>query len=215
MGLQNGRLRNTQMTASSQWDKYHAPFLGRLHRARHGKYVGAWCARSNNRYQYLQVDFKRPVKIIKVSTQGRQDVSQWVTQYYIKHSVNAINFVEYKERNSRKYFTGNRDRNTVVTNPFNPAIRARYIRVCPWGWYRHISMRVEFYGCFTGVSILQIVHLTNQQQFSMVCTLIDHRNDISRLSMIIEMTSKFSKLKWNHEWFHRKVWTFWRHCYGR
>ena len=150
MGLQNGRLRNTQMTASSQWNKYHAPFLGRLHRPRHGKYVGAWCARSNNRYQYLQVDFKRPVKIIKVSTQGRQDVSQWVTQYYIKHSVNAINFVEYKERNSRKYLTGNRDRNTVVINPFNPAIRARYIRVCPWGWYRHISMRVELYGCFTG-----------------------------------------------------------------
>ena len=150
MGLQNGRLRNTQMTASSQWNKYHAPFLGRLHRARHGKYVGAWCARSNNRYQYLQVDFKRPVKIIKLSTQGRQDVSQWVTQYYIKHSVNAINFVEYKERDSRKYFTGNRDRNTVATNPFNPAIRGRYIRVCPWGWYRHISMRVEFYGCFTG-----------------------------------------------------------------
>ncbi|CAH3022884.1 unnamed protein product [Porites evermanni] len=149
MGLQNGRLRNTQMTGSSQWNKYHAPFLGRLHRTRHGKYVGAWCARSNNRYQYLQVDFKRPVKIIKLSTQGRQDVSQWVTQYYIKHSVNAINFVEYKERNSRKYFTGNRDRNTVVTNPFNPAIRGRYIRVCPWGWYRHISMRVEFYGCFT------------------------------------------------------------------
>ena len=102
MGLQNGRLRHSQMTASSQWDRFHAPFLGRLHRARHGKYMGAWCARSNNKYQYLQVDFTRPVKIIKMSTQGRQDVSQWVTQYYVTYSVNAINFVEYKERNNRK-----------------------------------------------------------------------------------------------------------------
>lgn len=102
MGLQNGRLRHHQMTASSQWDKYHAAFLGRLHRARHGKYMGAWCARSNNRYQYLQIDFTRPSKIIKITTQGRQDADQWVTQYYITHSVNAINFVEYKERNSRK-----------------------------------------------------------------------------------------------------------------
>ena len=55
------------------------------------------------------------------------------------------------------------------------------------------------------VSILQIVNLTNRQQFVMVCTLIDHGNDISRLDMIIPMTSKCSKLKWNHEWFHWKV----------
>ncbi|XP_027046414.1 uncharacterized protein LOC113674139 [Pocillopora damicornis] len=149
MGLQNGRLRNHLMTASSQWDKYHAAFLARLHRRRAGKYMGAWSARSNNRYQYLQIDFTRPSKIIKIATQGRHDADQWVTQYYITYSVNLVNFVEYKERNNRKYFTGNRDRNSVVHNPLNPAIRCRYIRVHPWGWYRHISMRAEFYGCFT------------------------------------------------------------------
>lgn len=105
MGLQNGRLKNHLMKASSQWDKFHAPFLGRLHRPRHGKYMGAWCAKSNNKYQYLQIDFTRPSKIIKITTQGRQDANQWVTQYYITHSVNAINFVEYKERNNRKVTT--------------------------------------------------------------------------------------------------------------
>lgn len=102
MGLQNGRLKNHLMKASSQWDRYHAAFLGRLHRPRIGKYMGAWCARSNNRYQYLQIDFTRPAKIIKMASQGRHDANQWVTQYYISHSVNAINFVEYKERNNRK-----------------------------------------------------------------------------------------------------------------
>ena len=55
------------------------------------------------------------------------------------------------------------------------------------------------------VSILQIVHLTDRAQFSMVCSLINHGNDISRLNMIIAMTSKCSKLKWNREWFHWKV----------
>lgn len=102
MGLQNGRLRNHLMTASSQWDKYHAAFLVRLHRRRAGKYMGAWSARSNNRYQYLQIDFTRPSKIIKIATQGRHDADQWVTQYYITYSVNLVNFVEYKERNNRK-----------------------------------------------------------------------------------------------------------------
>lgn len=102
MGLQNGRLRNHLVKASSQWDRYHAAFLGRLHRPRVGKYMGAWCARSNNRYQYLQIDFARLAKIIKMAIQGRHDANQWVKQYYITHSVNAINFVEYKERNNRK-----------------------------------------------------------------------------------------------------------------
>ena len=50
-----------------------------------------------------------------------------------------------------QYFTGNRDRNTVVTNSFVPILRCRYIRVHPRRWYKHISMRVEFYGCLTGI----------------------------------------------------------------
>ena len=58
-----------------------------------------------------------------------------------------------------QYFTGNRDQNTVVTNSFVPILRCRYIRVRPRGWYKHISMRVEFYGCFTGEHRLNLIHL--------------------------------------------------------
>lgn len=49
-----------------------------------------------------------------------------------------------------QYFTGNRDQNTVVQYRLFPLVIARYIRVHPWGWYKHISMRVEFYGCPEG-----------------------------------------------------------------
>ena len=106
MGLQfKGSLKNHLMKASSQRGQYYAPFLARLYRPRQGPYRGAWSARTNNRCQYLQIDFTRPSKIIKIATQGRQDAYQWVTQYYITHSVNAINFVEYKERNNRKVIT--------------------------------------------------------------------------------------------------------------
>ena len=51
-----------------------------------------------------------------------------------------------------QYFSGNRDQNTVVLHRLFPRIRARYIRVHPWGWYRHISMRVEFFGCSAGTA---------------------------------------------------------------
>lgn len=35
-----------------------------------------------------------------------------------------------------------------------PRILARFVRVHPWGWYRHIAMRVEFYGCSQGMGIV-------------------------------------------------------------
>ena len=47
-------------------------------------------------------------------------------------------------------FSGNSDRNTVVTNCFRPSILARYVRVHPKTWYGHISMRIELLGCASG-----------------------------------------------------------------
>ena len=102
MGLQTGAIKNSMVTASSQWDNYHAAFMGRLHWGRRGRYMGAWSAKHNNRYQYLQVDFGRAAKIIRIATQGRQDADQWVTQYYVMHSLDLLRFSEYKERNSRR-----------------------------------------------------------------------------------------------------------------
>ena len=102
MGLQTGAIKNSMVTASSQWNNYHAAFLGRLHWGRRGRYMGAWSAKHNNRYQYLQVDFGRAAKIIRIATQGRQDADQWVTQYYVMHSLDLLRFSEYKERNNRR-----------------------------------------------------------------------------------------------------------------
>lgn len=102
MGFQSGRLNNRMITASSQWDNYHAAFLARLNWNRRGRYMGAWSAKHNNRFQYLQVNFGKAAKIIRIATQGRADADQWVTQYYCMHSLDGIRFVEYKERNNRR-----------------------------------------------------------------------------------------------------------------
>ena len=106
MGMQNGRIKNHLISSSSRWDNYHAPFLARLHRSRRGRYMGAWSAKYNNRYQWLQVDFGRAAKIIRISTQGRQDADQWVTQYFVMHSLDGLHFVQYKERNNIKVLHG-------------------------------------------------------------------------------------------------------------
>ena len=102
MGLQNKRLKNHQMTSSSRWDNFHGPYRARLNIRRHGRHIGAWSSQYNNRYQWIQVDFSRPAKIIRICTQGRQDTNQWVTQYIVMHSLTAVNFVPYQERNNIK-----------------------------------------------------------------------------------------------------------------
>lgn len=76
LGLESGLVTDQQMSASS-FSVNHEPSQGRLNlRVGRGK-KGAWCSRTKDQNQYLQVDFWRNVKITKVATQGRQDYDQW------------------------------------------------------------------------------------------------------------------------------------------
>ena len=64
--------------------------------------MGSWSARTNNAYQWLQIFLGRPHKVVRVSTQGRPTVSQWVTSYYLLSSQDGVYFAPYFERNTRK-----------------------------------------------------------------------------------------------------------------
>lgn len=64
--------------------------------------MGGWSARINNAYQWLQIDLRRPHKVVRVSTQGRSAVNQWVTSYYLRYSQYGVYFTYYFERNTRK-----------------------------------------------------------------------------------------------------------------
>lgn len=45
-------------------------------------------------------------------------------------------------------FTANTDRDTVVYHTLiSLPSKIRYIRVVPWTWHNHITMRMELYGC--------------------------------------------------------------------
>ena len=42
---------------------------------------------------------------------------------------------------------GNSDKNTEVRNMFNSSVIARFVRLIPIEWYKHISLRFEVLGC--------------------------------------------------------------------
>ncbi|EDO45368.1 predicted protein [Nematostella vectensis] len=151
--MQSRYIPDRSIRASSQWDRNHGPERARLHiRKGRGK-TGAWSARHNNRRQWIQIDLRRRYVITMISTQGRQDYNQWwVTSYTISYSNTGKRFNTYRTRQGVRVFVGNYDKNTVVTRVLRPIIKARFIRINPRTWYRHISMRLELYGRNIGIS---------------------------------------------------------------
>ena len=92
VGIQSGRIKNAAITASSQYNKFYAPFRARLHVTKRGRYLGAWVTRHNNHNQWLKIDLGRPTKVTGIATQGRQDAAQWVTAYYVYYSLDGLHY---------------------------------------------------------------------------------------------------------------------------
>ncbi|XP_031570546.1 lactadherin-like [Actinia tenebrosa] len=146
LGMEDGRITDAQITASSFFRENHVPANGRL-----GNTVGAgaWAAKKNLVGEYLQIDLGKAMIIIKVATQARHRYPyfQWVTKYYLTYSMGPGYWLPYKYYNQVKEFQGNHNRDIVVTNSLPLPLKTRYIRIVVLEWNNHISMRAELYGC--------------------------------------------------------------------
>ncbi|EDO45375.1 predicted protein, partial [Nematostella vectensis] len=146
LGMENKRIPNRAIKASSAYDNNHAPYLARLHARHRGHRQPAWSARTNNNHQWLQIDLGAKAVINAIATQGRHNFDQWVTSYRLSYGNNGRHFKAYRPFGRFKVFAGNYDRTTVVPRILRPPIFARYVRIHPKSWFGHISMRVELYG---------------------------------------------------------------------
>ena len=59
--------------------------------------AGAWSPSSVDLGQWIQVDLGENTIITKISTQGRQDAFEWVTQYKVSHSLDGRDFNFYQQ----------------------------------------------------------------------------------------------------------------------
>ena len=96
LGVEDGRVPDPLMRASSFYNYYCSPFNGRLNRRRYGRYGGAWCAKRRDRRQWLQVDFGAYTRVSRIATQGRQNSAQWVKSYSLSYSKNGYAYVPYR-----------------------------------------------------------------------------------------------------------------------
>ena len=75
LGMENGAISDSQISASSQWDSSLSPKNGRLNHEQGPKKRGAWSARTNNDEQWLQIDLRdQQTKVTRVGMQGSYSV---------------------------------------------------------------------------------------------------------------------------------------------
>lgn len=102
LGMQNGKIPDSAISASTEYNSAHKAINGRLHFLyRSGRY-GAWSARTNDVYQYLQVNFGDWTKVSRVAIQGRSDADQWVKSFTLSYGYDPVFFKDYKEAGSKK-----------------------------------------------------------------------------------------------------------------
>lgn len=96
--MENGEIRDDQITSSSQKNEKVRAAYGRLNfkAIANSDVMGAWGSATSDLNQLLQVDFKRFAIITGVSTQGRQEYDNFVKSYTISFSDDGGNFHGYK-----------------------------------------------------------------------------------------------------------------------
>ena len=92
LGMQSGRIRNFQITASTSYHRY-APRKARLRSS-----SGSWWTTLRNRNQWLQVDFRYQATVTSISNQGAHNQNFFVTRYTLSYSNNGLKFRTYKSR---------------------------------------------------------------------------------------------------------------------
>ena len=77
LGIEDRKISDRYLTASSEWNRYHGPRFGRLNTVARGRNKGAWSAKRNNRRQYIMVSFTCNIYIIRLTY-------SWLCMVYFK-----------------------------------------------------------------------------------------------------------------------------------
>ncbi|XP_028417104.1 lactadherin-like [Dendronephthya gigantea] len=143
LGIENGTIPDSAITASSVYNSIHPPFSGRLNKANSPCSWGP----SRREGSWLQIDLGKLTTVSAIATQGSCYGAAWAKSYSVTYSNDGKDWTAYRESEGTKIFESNRDRNSIVIHTFKIHINARYIRVLPKTWHVVPVIRLELYGC--------------------------------------------------------------------
>lgn len=155
LGLESLRVHDSQLRASSTLRIGLGPHRGRLN-IQSGiedgdRYDGAWCARHEDKNQWLEVDARHLTKFTGVILQGRNSIWSWdmVETYKVQFSNDSLKWKTCMNGSQEAIFDGNLNTETPILGLLPVPTVARYIRINPQTWYSNgtICLRAEILGC--------------------------------------------------------------------
>uniref|UniRef100_A0AAQ5XTU7 Discoidin domain-containing receptor 2 n=1 Tax=Amphiprion ocellaris TaxID=80972 RepID=A0AAQ5XTU7_AMPOC len=148
LGMEDGRIKDDDITASSQWYETTGPQYAR------SEGDGAWCPEGQlepSDSQYLQVDLGRLTFLTIVGTQGRYARSsgnEFARAYRLNYSRDGLLWKSWRNRLGNPVMEGNKNAYASVINDLHPPIVTRHVRLIPvTKLSTTVCMRVELYGC--------------------------------------------------------------------
>ncbi|TRY96706.1 hypothetical protein DNTS_005949 [Danionella cerebrum] len=134
LGMEDGRIRNEDLNASSQWYETTGPRYARLNREDGD---GAWCPAGQlqpSDVQYLQIDLRQLIFLTVVATQGRYARSsgnEFARKYRLEYSRDGHRWISWKNRSGIEILNGNVNTYDTVVRDLHPPIIARFLRLIP------------------------------------------------------------------------------------
>ncbi|KAG1971327.1 inactive carboxypeptidase-like protein [Pimephales promelas] len=153
LGMESHRVEDDQILASSMSHLGFSALRGRLNMQNSAYeedvYGGAWCADTEEKEHWFQVDARREVEFTGVITQGRNSETHndFVSSYFVAFSNDSREWTVLHDGYAEWLFYGNVDKDTPVMTEFSYPVVARYIRILPQSWNGSLCMRIEVLGC--------------------------------------------------------------------
>ncbi|XP_030624169.1 adipocyte enhancer-binding protein 1 [Chanos chanos] len=153
LGMESHRVEDDQILASSSSHQGFSAQRGRLNMQssddEEDVYGGAWCADTEEKEHWFQIDARREVEFAGVITQGRNSEmhEDFVSSFFVAFSNDSRDWTVLHDGYAEWLFYGNVDKDTPVMNQFAWPTVARYLRILPQSWNGSLCMRLEVLAC--------------------------------------------------------------------
>eukprot|EP00057_Strongylocentrotus_purpuratus_P026957 XP_011681431.1 PREDICTED: lactadherin-like [Strongylocentrotus purpuratus] len=148
MGVEDGRIPDSSLTSSSDYNQNHPPSAGRLNGGVSSNENAAWLARNDDVDKWVKIDLGKTCTVTGVIVQGRYETAQWITSVKVSYSLDDVTWTYALEPQcgEQRIYAANYDNTTPETILFPRPITAQYVRIHPLTWKWHQAMRYEVLG---------------------------------------------------------------------
>lgn len=106
--MESGDIPDSAISASSEINIDRKAANARLHFQDDAGRIGAWTARANDEFQWLQVNFSNWTTVGRVAIQGRHAIQEWVSSFSLSFGYDGVFFEDYKEDGHKRVYNINK-----------------------------------------------------------------------------------------------------------